>query len=184
MSEENQNPLYLYWTPKLRKLPYKHWFITGSSKCTTKELSCLLIKLQSTIKDGLVRYCNTKTSYNAFNNMWILKNSQGCCHHLSNLMSVLLCLSGHLILQHFTTHPNINCGNPNLVILYTKLSERKTGMHDIIISNFDIINFPFLSRNIPSDMSQHIHMQNAACFTMILGIATIALIIDFCDKAR
>ena len=41
----------------------------------TKDLSCLLTKLLSTIKDGLVRYCNTKTSCNGVNNMWILKNS-------------------------------------------------------------------------------------------------------------
>ena len=75
MSEEDQNLLYLYWTPKLHKSPYKHWFITGSSKCTTKDLSCLLNKVLSTIKVGLVRYCNTKTSRNSVNNMWILKNS-------------------------------------------------------------------------------------------------------------
>ena len=41
----------------------------------TKDLSCLLTKVLSTIKDGLVRYCNTKTSRNGVNNMWILKNS-------------------------------------------------------------------------------------------------------------
>ena len=29
----------------------------------------------STIKDGLVRYCNTKTVHNGVNNMWILKHS-------------------------------------------------------------------------------------------------------------
>ena len=44
MSEEDQNLPYLYWTPKLRKSPYKHNFIAGSSKCTMKDLSCLLIK--------------------------------------------------------------------------------------------------------------------------------------------
>ena len=42
MSEEDQNLPYLYWTPKLHKSPYKHRFISGSSKCTTKDLSCLL----------------------------------------------------------------------------------------------------------------------------------------------
>ena len=49
MSEEDQNLPYLYWTPKLHKSPYKHRFIAGSSKCTTKDLSCLLTKLLSTI---------------------------------------------------------------------------------------------------------------------------------------
>ena len=31
MSEKDQNLPYLYWTPKLHKSPYKHWFIAGSS---------------------------------------------------------------------------------------------------------------------------------------------------------
>ena len=74
MSEKDQNLPYLYWTTKLYKSPYKHRFIAGSSKCTTKDLSYLLTKVLSTIKDGLVRYCHTKTSNNGVNNMWILKN--------------------------------------------------------------------------------------------------------------
>ena len=56
MSEDNQNLPYLYWTPKFHKSPYKHRFIAGSSKCTTKDLSCLLTKLLNIVKDGLVRY--------------------------------------------------------------------------------------------------------------------------------
>ena len=75
ISEEDQILPYLYWTPKLHRSPYKHRFIAGSSKCTTKDLSCLLTKVLSTIKDGLVRYCYAKTSCNGVNNMWILKNS-------------------------------------------------------------------------------------------------------------
>ena len=85
MSEEDQNLPYLYWTPKLHKSPYKHRFIAGSSKCTTKDLSCLLTKLLSTIKDGLVRYCNTKTSRNGVNNMWFLKNSTSLLSSLDQL---------------------------------------------------------------------------------------------------
>ena len=45
MSEENINVLYFYWTPKLHRVPLKHRFIVGSSKCTTKNLSCLLTKV-------------------------------------------------------------------------------------------------------------------------------------------
>ena len=52
---------------------------------TTKDLSCLLTKLLSTIKDGLVRYCNTKTSRNGVNNMWILKNSTSLLSSLDQL---------------------------------------------------------------------------------------------------
>ena len=85
MSEEDQNLPYLYWTPKLHKSPCKHRFIAGPSKCMTKDLSCLLTKVLSTIKDGLVRYCNTKTSRNGVNNMWILKNSTSLLSSLDPL---------------------------------------------------------------------------------------------------
>ena len=44
MSEEHKNFPYVYWTPRLHKVPFKHRFIAGSSKCTTKDLSCLLTK--------------------------------------------------------------------------------------------------------------------------------------------
>ena len=75
MSEEDQNLPYLHWTPKLHESPYKPRFISGSSKCMTKSLSCLLTKVLSTINNGLMRYCGTKTSHNGVNNIWILKNS-------------------------------------------------------------------------------------------------------------
>ena len=63
MSEDDQNLPCLYWTPKLHKSPYMH----------------------STIKDGLVRYCNTKTSCNGVNNMWILRNSTSLLSSLDQL---------------------------------------------------------------------------------------------------
>ena len=85
MSEEDQNLPCVYWTPKLHKSPYKHRFIASSSKCTMKDLSCLLTKVLSTIKDGLVRCCNTKTSRNGVNNMWILKNSTSLLSSLDQL---------------------------------------------------------------------------------------------------
>ena len=85
MSEEDQNLSYLYWTPMLHKSTYKHRFIAGSSKCTTKDLLCLLTKVLSTMKNGLVRYCNTKTSRNGVNNMWILKNSASLLSSLDQL---------------------------------------------------------------------------------------------------
>ena len=85
MSEEEQNLPYLYWTSKLHKSPYKHRFIAGSSKCTTKDLPCLLTKLLSTIKDGLVRYYKTKTGRNGVNNMCILKDSTSLVSSLDQL---------------------------------------------------------------------------------------------------
>ena len=85
MSEEDKNLPYLYWTPKLHKVPFKHHFIAGSSKCTTKDLSCLLTKVLTTVKDGLIRYNNTKTSRNGVNSLWIVKNSTSLLSSLDQL---------------------------------------------------------------------------------------------------
>ena len=115
MPEEDQNLPYLYWTPKLHKSPYKHWFIAGTGKCMTKDLSCLLAKLLSTLKDGLMRYCNTKTSRSGVNIMWFLKNSTGLLSSLTNLTSVQLYQSRHLIFQHFTLQPLLKSKISNLV---------------------------------------------------------------------
>ena len=82
MCEEDQNVPSLYWTTEVHKSPYKYRFIAGCSKCMSKDLSCLFINLLSTIKDGLVRYCNTKTSRSGVNNTWFLKN---CTSLLSSL---------------------------------------------------------------------------------------------------
>ena len=79
--EDDKNLPYLYWTSKLHKVPFKHSFIAGSNKCTTEDLSCLLTK----VKDGLIRHCNTKTSRNRVNSMWIVKNSKSLLSSLDQL---------------------------------------------------------------------------------------------------
>ena len=95
MSEEDQNLPYLYWTPKLHKSPCKHRFIAGSSKCTTKNLSCLLTKVLSTMKDGLV-----VMDYNCVNNMQILKNSTSL---LSSLDQLNVCTAMSIQTLDFST---------------------------------------------------------------------------------
>ena len=134
MSEEDQNVPYLvqlYWTPKLHKSLWKHPFIAGSSKCTTKDPSCLLAKLLSTIKDGLVRYCNTKTSCNGVNNMWILKNPITL---LSSLDQPDVCTATSVQIFDFSTlHTSIphNLLKSRIGNLYTIFSERKMEVQDI-----------------------------------------------------
>ena len=84
LSDDDKRLPYLYWTPRLHKSPVKHRFITGSSKCTTKELSSLLTKILTVIKTGLEKYCSIKTSHTGVN-MWILKNSTNLLSSLSHL---------------------------------------------------------------------------------------------------
>ena len=75
---------YIYWIPKMLKNPYKHRFIAGSSKCSTKPLSILLTKLLTHIKQGLQKYCETAYSRSGVNQMWILKNSKELLEHLQS----------------------------------------------------------------------------------------------------
>ena len=75
---------YIYWIPKMHKNPYKHRFIAGSSRCSTKPLSILLTKILTHIKQGLQKYCATAYSRNGVNQMWILKNSKELLEHLES----------------------------------------------------------------------------------------------------
>ena len=67
---------YLYCIPKLHKNSYKHRYIAGSSKCSTKPLSLLLTNILTTVKEKLQTYCATTYAKNGVNQMWILKNSK------------------------------------------------------------------------------------------------------------
>ena len=75
---------YTYWIPKMHKNPYKHRFIAGSSKCSTKPLSILLTKLLTHIKQGLQKYCETAYSRSGINQIWILKNSKELLDNLKS----------------------------------------------------------------------------------------------------
>ena len=68
----------------MHKNPYKHRFIAGSSKCSTKPLSILLTKLLTHIKQCLQKYCETAYSRSGVNQMWILKNSKELLEHLQS----------------------------------------------------------------------------------------------------
>ena len=61
-SDDELDLPYIYWIPKMHNNPYKHIFIAGSSKCSTKPLSILLTKLLKHIKQGLQKYCETACS--------------------------------------------------------------------------------------------------------------------------
>ena len=113
MSYKNKNIPYLYWTPKLHKVPFIHHFIAGSSKCPHKDLSCLFTKILTTVKDWLIRYNNTKTSRNGVNSMWIVKTPQTCCHCWTNWMSVHQNQFRHMTFP-LCTHQSHNLlkGNP------------------------------------------------------------------------
>ena len=83
-TDEELDLPYIYWIPKMHKNPYKHRFIAGSSKCSTKPLSILLTKLPTHIKQCLQKYCETSYSRSGVNQMWIIKNSKELLEHLQS----------------------------------------------------------------------------------------------------
>ena len=83
-NEDELDLPYIYWIPKMHKNPYKHRFIAGSARCSTKPLSILLTTLLTHIKQGLQKYCETAYSRSGVNQMWILKNSKELFEHLKS----------------------------------------------------------------------------------------------------
>ena len=131
MSEEDKNLPYLYWTPKLHKIPFKDRFISGSSKCTTNDLSCLLIRVLTTVKDGLIKYNNTKTSRNGVNSMWIVESSTSL---LSSLDQLDVCTATSVQTYDFSTlYTSIphNLLKSRILHLYTTHSRGEIEVTDI-----------------------------------------------------
>jgi hypothetical protein len=67
---------YLYWISKLHKTPYKHLYIAGSNKCSTKPLSLLLSNILAAVKEKLQTYYATTYARSGVNQMSILTNSK------------------------------------------------------------------------------------------------------------
>ena len=82
----------------MHKNSYKHRFIAGSSKCSTKPLSVLLTKLLTHIKQGL--------RDSLPNQIWILKNSKELLYHLKspNFNLITNVMSFDLSTLHTTIH--------------------------------------------------------------------------------
>lgn len=73
ISKEDRDLPSMYWLPKLHKSPYKQRYIAGSSKCSTKQISSLLTKIFTVIKNELETYSETIFSRKGIYQMWILK---------------------------------------------------------------------------------------------------------------
>ena len=69
ITDEEFDFTYIYWIPKMHKNPYKHRFIAGSLKCSTKPLSILLTRLLTNNKQGLQKNCETAYSRSGVNQM-------------------------------------------------------------------------------------------------------------------
>ena len=116
-SDDGLDLPYIYWIPKMHKTPYKHRFIAGSSKCTTKPLSVLLTKLLTHIKQGLQNHCETAYSRRGINQMWILKNSKELLEHLKSAT-----------FNHVTSIKSFDFSTLYTTIPHQKLKDRLTSI--------------------------------------------------------
>ena len=64
VDEDHSKIPSLYWLPKLHKRHYKSCFIVNSSSCTTTELSIILTSCLSSIKNHVIKYCETVVEKN------------------------------------------------------------------------------------------------------------------------
>ena len=85
----------------MHKNPYKHRFIAGSSKYSTKPLSTRLTNLLTHIKQGFQKYFETSYSRSGINQMWILENSKELLENLKYPIFNHKQASSLLILPHF-----------------------------------------------------------------------------------
>ena len=107
-SKEDHELPSMYWLPKLHKSPYKQRYIAGSSKCSTKQISILLTKILTVIKDGLQTYSDTAFSRNGINQMWILKNSKTLLDNLkSRSLKTVSSISTYDFSTLYTTIPHV-----------------------------------------------------------------------------
>ena len=132
---------YIYWIPKMHKNSYKHRFIAGSSKCSTKPLSILLTKLLTHINQGLHKYCETvhkycETAYSrsGVNHLCILKNSKELLEHLQSPN-----------FNHITSIKSFDFSTLYITILHQKLNRRlATIIRNFLFTKMEIADTNFL----------------------------------------
>ena len=119
LPEEDIDLPKLYWIPKLHKNPYKHRYIAGSAKCSTKPLSQILTRILTAVKEGFQKYCDIAYARSGVNQMWILKNSK---EFLENLKAQsLYSVNSIKSFDFFTLYTTI----PHLNLIHLNLNQRK-----------------------------------------------------------
>ena len=161
--------------------------MAGSSKCTTKQLSSLLIKVLTVIKTGSEKYCGIKTSHTGVNNMWILKNSTNLRKESKRKLARKFSLSyrytddltsfnnkrfkefiSDIYPKEFTISETTESTS---VASYLDLLSTRDKSNNITTKlddkrdafGFHILNFPFMSSNIPSATAHGVISAHSLC---------------------
>ena len=95
-------------------------------------MSCLLTKVLTTVKDGLIRYNNAKTIRNESTAFELLKAPQACCHPLTNWISVQQHQFRHMNFPLCTHQSHAICLSLELLHLYITHSRGEMEVTDIL----------------------------------------------------
>ena len=98
----------------------------------------LTTKVLTTVKDGLIRYNNTKTSSNGVNSMWSVKNSTSLLSSLDHWMSIQQHQFRHMTFPPCTHQSHTICFSLELLHLYTTHSRGEMEVTDIPTSKLGV----------------------------------------------
>ena len=125
--KENQEQLpTLYWLPKLHKQPYKSHFIANSSSCTTTELSKLFTSCLTTVKQHVIKYCDTIYERDGINLFWSIKNSTEVLNKFNSKGFMASKLSTYDFSTLYTTLPHHLIKNKPIALIEHTFTGEKT----------------------------------------------------------
>ena len=104
-SKDNILPT-MYWVPKLHKTPYKHRFISASSRCSTTNLSIHLTSALTCIKELLIKYCAKTYENSGVNYFWSVKNSLEVLEKLQTIKRPVTAIDSYDFSTLYTTLPH------------------------------------------------------------------------------
>ena len=83
LADDQKSLPFLYWIPKMHKVPSKQQYIAASHSCSTKPLSKRITYCFKLIQQTSYNYCNTIKKTRGYNRMWIVNNSVEVLNHVS-----------------------------------------------------------------------------------------------------
>lgn len=121
---------FLFWIPKMHKIPSKQRFIAASYCCSTKSASSILTQVLKLIYNSHKVYCDRINAYTGYNCMWIIQNSLEVHNTLNTCRSKAKDLKTYDFSTLYTSIP------------HDKLKEK---VSNLIIKSFDSQDWKFIS---------------------------------------
>ena len=161
-SKDNILPT-MYWVPKLHKTPYKHRFISASSRCSTTNLSIHLTSALTCIKELLIKYCAKTYENSGVNYFWSVKNSLEVLEKLQTIKRPVTAIDSYDFSTLYTTLPH------NLI---------KSKLGQLIKWSFKFSGLQFICCNKKQGFFSHTVYKNYCSWTCDDMLKALNLLLD------